>query len=73
MLLPGIFEGLQGGLQGQCHVFWIQVAFYLLACFPPSLSASQVWGKSTFHALAGFLSDVLIVMCHGGGQWMGCH
>ena len=62
-MLPGILGGFQGGLQGHCHVLWLELPFRLLA-FLPSLPPI-FWGKYLY-STHWFLS----VMCwRVPGRW----
>ena len=54
-------RGFQGGLQGHCHVLWLELPFRLLASLPslpPSLPPI-FWGKYIILHTVDSLSDVL--------------
>ena len=66
MLLPGIFGGFQGGLHGQCHVFWIQVTFFLLGLFPSFPLCIPSLGKVYILCTCWFSH---CVNCHVSWSW----
>ena len=64
-MLPGILGGFQGGLQGHCHVLWLELLFRLLASLrlreidyslvPTLISFRRTALPHVFFALSGFM------------------